>query len=79
MLADYRQRRKEMLLALLDKYADRVDASADELGRFFDHLRQVGIRGLLAEQLNDLDLAVEPLARRSNARRPAGSPPPGGA
>lgn len=54
-LNDYRQRRKELLLALLDDYADRVDASADELGRFFDHLRQVGIRGLVAEQLNDHD------------------------
>lgn len=54
-LGDYRHRRKELLLALLDDYADTVDASADELGRFFDHLRQVGIRGLVAEQLNDGD------------------------
>lgn len=54
-LADYRHRRKQLLRALLDDYADKVDASADELGLFFDHLRQVGIRGLVAEQLNDAD------------------------
>jgi transcriptional regulator with XRE-family HTH domain len=55
MLGDYRHRRKQMLLALLDEYADKVDSSAQELGVFFDHLRQVGIRGLVAEQLNDAD------------------------
>lgn len=49
----YRQRRKEMLLALLDQYTDDVDRAADEIGSFFDHLRQVGVRGLVAEQLND--------------------------
>ena len=63
-LSDYRHRRKEMLLALLDEHADKVDASADELGRFFDHLRQVGIRGLIAEQLDDHDYAVPTPARR---------------
>jgi transcriptional regulator with XRE-family HTH domain len=54
-LRDYRHRRKEMLLAMLDEYADKVDATADELGQFFDHLRQVGVRGLIGEQLNDED------------------------
>jgi hypothetical protein len=54
-------------LRLLDEYADRVDASADELGEFFDHLRQVGIRGLISEQLNDPDYAVEPAAKRRKA------------
>jgi transcriptional regulator with XRE-family HTH domain len=54
-LNDYRRRRKEMLLALLDDYADEVDASAEEMGRFFDHLRQVGIRGFIAERMNDPD------------------------
>ena len=54
-LGDYRHRRKQMLLALLDDYADQVDSSAQELGQFFDHLRQVGIRGLVAEQLGDAD------------------------
>lgn len=68
-LKDYRHRRKELLLALLDDYADRVDASADELGRFFDHLRQVGIRGLVAEQLNDADYTRNPAARPSSAKR----------
>lgn len=60
MLNDYQHRRKEMLLALLAQHADGVDAAADEIGAFFDHLRQVGIRGLLAEKLNDPDLTSEP-------------------
>jgi transcriptional regulator with XRE-family HTH domain len=65
-LNDYRYRRKEMLLALLAEHADRVDKAADEIGMFFDHLRQVGIRGLLAEKANDPDLAharTKPLGR----------------
>ncbi|HEX3612874.1 MAG TPA: helix-turn-helix transcriptional regulator [Sporichthyaceae bacterium] len=78
-LQDYRHRRKELLLALLADYADRVDASADELGAFFDHLRQVGIRGLVAEQLNDPDYSVAPASTgrkapaKSSVPRTAGS------
>jgi hypothetical protein len=56
----YRERRKELLLALLDQYTDDVDRAADELGTFFDHLRQVGIRGLVAERLNDGEYAGLP-------------------
>jgi transcriptional regulator with XRE-family HTH domain len=56
-LNDYRHRRKEMLLALLDEYADEVDASADEIGKFFDHLRQVGIRGFIGERTMDEDFS----------------------
>jgi hypothetical protein len=44
-----------MLLALLDQYTDRVDQAAEEIGAFFDHLRLVGVRGLVAENLNDPD------------------------
>lgn len=73
-LNDYRHRRKELLLALLDDYADKVDASADELGQFFDHLRQVGIRGLIAEQLNDADYTHPPAARPASARRSGSKP-----
>ena len=51
----YRQRRKEMLLALLDQYTDQVDRVEEEIGAFFDHLRQVGVRGLVAEHLSDGD------------------------
>lgn len=68
-LRDYRHRRKEMLLALLDEHADKVDASADELGKFFDHLRQVGIRGLVAEQMNDHDYAISPATGRGKAAK----------
>jgi transcriptional regulator with XRE-family HTH domain len=70
-LLDYRHRRKQMLLALLDDYADRVDNSADELGQFFDHLRQVGIRGLVAEQLGDADYLPPPASGR---RKPPRTP-----
>ena len=56
----YRERRKELLLALLDQHADDLDRAADELGKFFDHLRQVGIRGLVAENAMDADFATSP-------------------
>lgn len=70
-LLDYRHRRKQMLLALLDDYADQVDSSAQELGQFFDHLRQVGIRGLVAEQLRDADyLPPSGSGRRKPPRTP---------
>jgi hypothetical protein len=49
----YRERHKRMLLALLDEYSDGVDHATEEIGGFFDHLRQVGLRGLVAESLND--------------------------
>jgi transcriptional regulator with XRE-family HTH domain len=70
-LLDYRHRRKQVLLALLDDYADRVDSSADELGQFFDHLRQVGIRGLVAEQLGDAEyLPPRASGIRKSPRKP---------
>jgi transcriptional regulator with XRE-family HTH domain len=70
--ASYQQRRKEMLLALLDQYTDDVDRAADEIGTFFDHLRQVGVRGLVAERLNDADYLQlpPPRTRRREGRRP---------
>lgn len=68
-LGDYRHRRKELLLALLNDYADQVDSSAEEMGQFFDHLRQVGIRGLVAEQLNDIDYLQPPAGGRKTSRR----------
>ncbi len=70
-LWDYRQRRKQMLLALLDEQADAVDRAADEMGRFFDHLRQVGVRGFVAERLNDPDYLPRP--RQRARRRPTQS------
>jgi transcriptional regulator with XRE-family HTH domain len=67
----YRQRRKQLLLALLDQYTDDVDRAADEIGAFFDHLRQVGVRGLVAEQLNDGEYIGLPEPEASTeARKP---------
>lgn len=54
----YKERRKELLLALLDQHADDLDKAVDELGRWFDHLRQVGIRGFVAEHTMDADFGV---------------------
>lgn len=51
----YRERRKELLLALLDEHADSLDNAVEELGRWVDHLRQVGIRGFIAEHTHDED------------------------
>ncbi|MGH9119127.1 MAG: helix-turn-helix transcriptional regulator [Acidimicrobiales bacterium] len=56
-LSSYRERRKQILIALLDNRADELDKAADELGQIFDHLRQVGIRGFIAEHTNDADYA----------------------
>jgi transcriptional regulator with XRE-family HTH domain len=66
----YRQRRKDLLLALLDQYTDEVDRAAEEIGTFFDHLRQVGVRGLVAEHLDDADYQNPPTPK---ARRQGGS------
>jgi transcriptional regulator with XRE-family HTH domain len=71
-LADYPTRRKELLLAMLDRHADNLDAAADELGQFFDRLRQVGIRGFVAEKVNDPDY-VRPgkaPAKQTPSRKP---------
>jgi transcriptional regulator with XRE-family HTH domain len=51
----YKERRKELLLALLDEHADNFDKRIDELGEIVDHLRQVGLRGFIAEHTNDED------------------------
>ncbi len=59
----YKQRRKDLLLALLDEHADDLDTAADEIGSFFDHLRQVGIRGFVAENTMDDDFVTQPQHR----------------
>ncbi len=70
--ASYRERRKQMLLALLDEYTDPVEQAAEELGAFFDRLRLIGIRGFVAEQLNDGDYAGLPsLGPATEAKKPS--------
>jgi len=59
----YREHRKRLLTALLDDYSDPLDQLADEYGRFFDHLRAVGIRGFIAEHTHDEDFTYPPEAR----------------
>jgi hypothetical protein len=67
----YRERRKELLLALARQHADDFDTAVEELGRTFDHLRQVGFRGFLAETTDDRDLA------RATPAKTDSSPPTG--
>ncbi len=55
----YRDRRKELLLALLDEHADNFDKNIEELGRIVDHLRLVGIRGFIAEHTHDEDFTFK--------------------
>jgi hypothetical protein len=68
-LADYPTRRKQLLLAMLEHHGDNLDAAADELGLFFDHLRQVGIRGFVAEKANDADYMLPAKKPTTRSRR----------
>ncbi len=69
----YRERRNEMLLALLDRDASRLDKAADELGAFFDHLRRIGVRGFVAEHVHPDpvtdQITVDPAKRQAGAKR----------
>lgn len=69
----YRERRNEMLLALLDRDATRLDKAADELGAFFDHLRRVGIRGFVAEHVHP-DAVADEIASGPGQRPARGKP-----
>ena len=71
-LDSYRHRRTELILARLDKDVDRLDEAAKELGSFFDHLRQVGIRGLIAENANDSIFSTRPQHRTYRLEAAAG-------
>lgn len=69
----YRERRKELLLALLDQHADGFDTAVDELGRMVDHLRQVGIRGFVAEHTHDEDFMTLSEHRAADQAASAGT------
>jgi hypothetical protein len=76
----YRERRKELLLALLDDHADDFDSAVEDLGRIIDRLRQIGIRGFVAENTDDRDFARVDQPRPAektasgDAERQAGKP-----
>src|SRR2546423_13424528 len=72
----YRQRRKEMLLALLDNHADDLDNAVEELGKWVDHLRHAGIRGFIAEHTWDDDFTRtdHPSAAILDETTPDGTP-----
>lgn len=66
----YKQRRKDLLLAVLDEHADNLDRAAEEIGSFFDHLRQVGIKGFVAENTYDDDFVTQPQHRTGATDEP---------
>lgn len=68
----YRERRNEMLLALVDCEADRIDKAANEFGAFFDDLRRVGIRDFVAENV-DPDPIADDIAKLPSHQRTARS------
>lgn len=70
----YRERRKELVMALLDGMADKVDQAFDTIGEFADRARKAGIRGYVAEQANDRDFAVPP-ENRPNCSDDTEQPP----
>ncbi len=53
----YRERRKKLLRAVLNRHADKLDDAVEDIGEFFDHLRQVGMQGFIAEKTGDADFA----------------------
>lgn len=57
---NYKDRRKELLLDLVDHRADELDKVAAEMGKFFDYLHQLGVKGMLAAKLVDRDFAAQP-------------------
>jgi transcriptional regulator with XRE-family HTH domain len=57
---DYRTRRKDLLIALLEQYSDDFDKSIDELGTVVDRLRQVGLKGFVSSTMNDPDYGLPP-------------------
>ena len=61
----FRERRQELLLAVLDAHADDLERAAVVLGKFFDHLRQVGFRGFVAENTKDPVFAIMPEFRQA--------------
>jgi len=67
----YRERRKELLLSLLDTQADTFDNAIEDLGSIVDRLRQIGLRGFIAENTNDPDIGRMDLPRPANATAPA--------
>ena len=69
----YKERRKEMLLALLDEHEDTFDNAVEELGKWVDHLRQAGLRGFIAEHTLDDDVTrpTRPATAGENHTAPA--------
>ncbi len=68
------ERRTEVLMALLDSEASNLDRAAEELGSFFDHLRRIGVRGFVAENVHP-DPIAEQVSRPPETRPPKGSKP----
>jgi transcriptional regulator with XRE-family HTH domain len=59
-MADYRTRRKDLLIALLDQYSDEFDKAADDLGAIVDKLRELGLKTFVSATMNDPDYSLPP-------------------
>ena len=73
----YKERRKELIMALLDGMADELDEALDKIGEFADRARQAGIRGYIAARANDADFLGQAESRPSisyEEEEPADSP-----
>jgi len=65
-----------MLLALVDRDADRLTEVVDKMADFFNHLRQTGIRGFIAEHVHPdpiaTDIITPPEHRKRGTKDPTG-------
>ena len=61
----YRWRRKKLVMALLEGFADDFDEAIGRIGAYIDQLREAGIRGFIAEKANEPDVATLPERRAS--------------
>lgn len=56
----YRSRRKKLVMALLEGFADDFDEDIGRIGEYIDQLRDAGIRGFIAEKASEPDFAPLP-------------------
>lgn len=61
----YKERRKKLIMALLDGAADDLDKALKEVGEAIDRLRKSGFRGFIAQHANDDDFGFRPENRPS--------------
>ena len=61
----YKERRKELIMAILDGTDDDLERALKEVSDNIDRLRRAGYRGFIAQHANDGDFGVPPQNRSS--------------